>query len=126
METKLKIKENWNGLKRELKQKYAALTDFDLTYAEGREDELLATISKKIGKTKDEVSKVIKDLQAKLTVKPLVEREQLDAEKSSVGIKAKSERESVQAEKSKFARNLAGEGEEIDADPRHIVASKKH
>ena len=126
MENKLKIKENWSGLKKELKQKYAALSDLDLTYAEGREDELVATISKKIGKTKDEVSNVIQELQTKMAVKPLDGRAHADAEKSNVAGKSYGEREGVLAEKSKSARNLAGEGEGIDADPRHIVASKKH
>jgi uncharacterized protein YjbJ (UPF0337 family) len=126
METKLKIKENWNGLKKELKQKFVALTDSDLTYTEGREDELVATISKKVGKTKDEVSNVIKELQTKMAIKPLGERERVDAEKSSVAGKSYGEREGVLAEKSKSPRNLAGEGEGIDADPRHIIASTKH
>ena len=126
MENKLKIKENWSGLKKELKQKYAALSDLDLTYAEGREDELVATISKKIGKTKDEVSNVIQELQTKMAVKPLDAGAHADAEKSNVAGKSYSEREGILGEKSKSARNLAGEGEGIDADPRHIVASKKH
>ena len=126
METKLKIKENWSNLKKELKQKYVALTDSDLSYTEGREDDLLATISKKIGKTKDEVSKVIQELQAKLKGKLVGSRENVEAKKSNVAAKSFGQRESILSEKSKFARNLAGEGEEIDADPRHIVASKKH
>ena len=126
METKLKIKENWTALKKELTQKYVALTDSELTYQEGREDELVATISKKVGKTKDEVSNVIQELQTKMAIKPLGEKALVDAEKSNVAGKSSSEREGILAEKSKSARNLAGEGEEIDADPRHIVASKKH
>jgi uncharacterized protein YjbJ (UPF0337 family) len=126
METKLKIKENWSGLKKELKQKFVALTDSDLTYTEGREDELVATISKKVGKTKDEVSNVIKELQTKMAVKPIGEGERVDAEKLNVAGKSYGEREGVLAEKSKSPRNLAGEGEGIDADPRHIIASTKH
>ena len=126
METKLKIKENWTALKKELKQKYVALTDSELTFQDGREDELVATISKKVGKTKDEVSNVIKELQTKMAVKPLGERERVDAEKSNAAVKSYNEREGILAEKSKSARNLAGEGEDIDADPRHIVASKGH
>jgi len=126
METKLKIKENWTALKKELKQKYVALTDSELTYQEGREDELVATISKKVGKTKDEVSNVIQELQTKMAIKPLGERALVDAEKSNVAGKSSSERQGILAEKSKSVRNLAGEGEEIDADPRHIMASKKH
>ena len=126
METKLKIKENWTALKKELKQKYVALTDSELTYQEGREDELVATISKKLGKTKDEVSNVIQELQAKMAIKPLGEKALVDAGKSNAAVKSYSEREGILAEKSKAARNLAGEGDDIDADPRHIVASTKH
>jgi len=126
METKLKIKENWSGLKKELKQKFVALTDSDLTYTEGREDELVATISKKVGKTKDEVSNVIKELQTKMAVKPIGEGERVDAEKLNVAGKSYGQREGVLAGKSKSPRNLAGEGEGIDADPRHIIASTKH
>jgi uncharacterized protein YjbJ (UPF0337 family) len=126
METKLKIKENWTALKKELKQKYVALTDAELTYQEGREDDLVATISKKVGKTKDEVSNVIKELQTKMAVKPLGERTRVDAEKSKVAVKSYGEREGILAEKTKSTRNRAGDGEDIDADPRHIVASKGH
>ena len=38
--TEDKLKGNWNELKGKLKQKYGELTDDDLTYAEGKEDEL--------------------------------------------------------------------------------------
>jgi len=56
------IKGNWNELKGKLKQKYADLTDDDLLYEEGKEDELYGRIQKKIGKTKDEVIKYIAEL----------------------------------------------------------------
>ncbi len=62
METKLKIKGNWNELKGKLKQKYANLTDNDLLYTEGKEDELLGRLEKKLGKTKDELTETINDL----------------------------------------------------------------
>lgn len=45
----------WNELKGKVKQSYADLTDDDLLYAEGKEDELLGKLQKKTGKTKDEV-----------------------------------------------------------------------
>jgi len=48
-------KGNWNELKGKLKQQYADLTDDDLLYEEGKEDELLGKIQKKIGKTREEV-----------------------------------------------------------------------
>jgi uncharacterized protein YjbJ (UPF0337 family) len=52
---KLKLKGNWNELKGKAKKEYADLTDDDLTYQEGQEDEWLGRMQQKIGKTKDEV-----------------------------------------------------------------------
>ncbi|MWB95540.1 CsbD family protein [Flavobacterium sp. GA093] len=56
------IKGNWNELKGKLKQQYADLTDDDLLYDEGKEDELYGRIQQKLGKTKEEVSKLFSDL----------------------------------------------------------------
>jgi len=49
------IKGEWNVLKGQLKQKYAQLTDDDLRYEEGQEDELLGRLQQKVGKVADEV-----------------------------------------------------------------------
>ncbi len=46
---------NWNILKGKLKKKYATLTDDDLTYVEGAEDELFGRLQVKLGKTKEEI-----------------------------------------------------------------------
>ena len=54
-----KIKGNWNELKGKLKQQYATLTDNDLMYVEGKEDELHGRLQKRLGKTKDEVDQLI-------------------------------------------------------------------
>lgn len=56
------IKGNWNELKGKMKQKFADLTDDDLLYEEGKEDELFGRLQQKLGKTKDEVKKYIADL----------------------------------------------------------------
>jgi len=56
------IKGNWNELKGKLKQKYADLTDDDLLFVEGKEDELFGKLQIKLGKSKDEVRKMIADL----------------------------------------------------------------
>ena len=56
------LKGNWNELKGKLKQKYANLTDDDLLFAEGKEDELLGRLQEKLGKTKEEVRDMISDL----------------------------------------------------------------
>ena len=58
----LKLKGNWNELKGKIKQQYANLTDDDLTYENGKDDELIGRIQKKIGKTKDEVINWIQSL----------------------------------------------------------------
>lgn len=58
----LTIKGNWNELKGKLKQKYSELTDDDLAFTEGKEDELLGRLQKKLGKTKDQIRKEIAEL----------------------------------------------------------------
>ena len=55
------LKGNWNVLKGKLKQKYAQLTDNDLVYVEGKEDELIGRIQKKVGCTRDELVRFIDD-----------------------------------------------------------------
>ncbi len=59
----LKIKGNWNVMKGNLKQKYANLTDDDLTYAEGKEEELVGRIQKKTGKTREEVVRELNSMK---------------------------------------------------------------
>lgn len=56
------MKGNWNELKGKMKQKFADLTDDDLLYEEGKEDELYGRLQQKLGKTKDEVKKFIAEL----------------------------------------------------------------
>ncbi len=56
------LKGNWNVIKGKLKQKFGQLTDDDLTFAEGKEDELWGRMQKKVGKTKEEIMKEISDL----------------------------------------------------------------
>lgn len=52
----------WNELKGVLKQKYSDLTDDDLLFVKGKEEELYGRIQQKIGKTKDEIKKMISEL----------------------------------------------------------------
>ncbi|HEY5753735.1 MAG TPA: CsbD family protein [Chthoniobacterales bacterium] len=59
--TSLQLKGNWNEVKGKLKQKYAQLTDDDLTFAEGKEDELLGRLQKRLGKSKDDIRREIED-----------------------------------------------------------------
>ena len=59
--TKLNIKGNWNEIKGKLKQKYGQLTDDDLTFAEGKEEELLGRLQQRLGRTKEDVRKEIEE-----------------------------------------------------------------
>ncbi len=59
---KQELKGDWNILKGKLKQKFANLTDNDLMFVKGKEEELLGRLQNKLGKTKQE----IRDLLAKL------------------------------------------------------------
>ena len=59
---KLSIKGNWNEIAGKLKQKYANLTDDDLLFAEGKEEELLGRLQKKLGTTREEICDAIAKL----------------------------------------------------------------
>jgi uncharacterized protein YjbJ (UPF0337 family) len=50
---------NWDEQKGKLKQKFAVLTDNDLLFAEGKKEEMLGRIQVKLGKTKEELFKII-------------------------------------------------------------------
>jgi uncharacterized protein YjbJ (UPF0337 family) len=59
---KLQMKGSWNEVRGKLKQKYGQLTDDDLTFAEGKEDELLGRLQKRLGRTKDELRAEIEEM----------------------------------------------------------------
>lgn len=56
------IKGNWNELKGKLKKKFAVLTDNDLMYEDGKEDEFYGRLQKKLGKSKSELEKLLDEL----------------------------------------------------------------
>ena len=56
------VKGNWNEQKGKLKQKFAILTDNDLMFAEGKKEEMLGRLQIKLGKTKEELHKIISSL----------------------------------------------------------------
>ncbi len=64
--TKLEIKGDWNIIKGNLKQKWAKLTDDDLQFIEGQQDELLGRIQKRTGETREAVETAIKEYRAAL------------------------------------------------------------
>jgi uncharacterized protein YjbJ (UPF0337 family) len=58
--TELKV--NWNETKVKLKQKFVLLTDSDLLLTEGKQDDMLKRLQVKLGKTKEEIQKIISQL----------------------------------------------------------------
>jgi uncharacterized protein YjbJ (UPF0337 family) len=55
------LKGNWNIAKGKLKQRWADLTDDDLDYVEGKEDELFGRIQKRTGQTRDAIERFLRD-----------------------------------------------------------------
>ena len=60
--SKLKMRGSWNEVKGRLKQKYADLTDDDLMFAEGKEEELFGRLQQRLGKSKEEIRKEIEKI----------------------------------------------------------------
>jgi len=56
---KLSFRGSWNEIKGKLKQKYADLTDDDLTFIEGKEDELLGRLQQRTGRTREQLREEI-------------------------------------------------------------------
>lgn len=61
--TELRAKGNWHEIKGKIKQEYGDLTDDDLTYQEGQEEEWYGKISKKVGRTVDDVKGWLRGLK---------------------------------------------------------------
>ena len=59
---KQQLKGTWNEMKGKLKQKYANLTDDDLKYEEGKDDELYGRLQQRLGKTKEDIKREIDNL----------------------------------------------------------------
>ncbi len=62
----LQIKGNWNIIKGKLKQAYGELTDDDLAYSEGNEDQLVGRLQQKLGKTREEIQRTIQEASMEL------------------------------------------------------------
>jgi uncharacterized protein YjbJ (UPF0337 family) len=59
---KLQLKGNWNIAKGKLKKKWASLTDDDLRYEEGQDDELIGRIQKRTGQTREQVERALDEV----------------------------------------------------------------
>ncbi len=60
--TKLHFKGSWNETKGKLKQRFGQLTDDDLAFSEGKDDELLGRLQKRLGETKENIRALIEKL----------------------------------------------------------------
>ncbi len=58
----LSMKGSWKETAGKLKQQYANLTDDDLLFQEGKEEELLGRLQQKLGTTKEQLRTVISKL----------------------------------------------------------------
>ncbi|HBG71595.1 MAG: general stress protein CsbD [Bacteroidetes bacterium GWF2_43_63] len=56
------LKGNWNEIKGKLKMKFATLTDNDLLFEKGKKDEMLGRLQIKLGKSSEELKKIIEGL----------------------------------------------------------------
>ena len=52
-------KGNWERQKERLKQKFDSLTDDDLFFEAGEEEEMMKKLEQKLGKTKKEIQQII-------------------------------------------------------------------
>jgi uncharacterized protein YjbJ (UPF0337 family) len=50
---------SWSEQKAKLKARFAILTDADLNYAEGKKDQMLNKVQEKLGRSKEELAKII-------------------------------------------------------------------
>ena len=60
--TTLEWKGNWNQIKGKLKQKFGNLTDNDLMFEEGKEEELLGRLQERTGESKEKLRGFIEDI----------------------------------------------------------------
>ena len=62
MKNLTEIRGSWNETKDKLKQRFGMLTESDLLFTEGKQDELLGRLQTKLGRTKAEIHKIISEL----------------------------------------------------------------
>lgn len=61
MKNSTELNGNWNEIAGKLKQKFGILTDNDLLFAEGKKEEMLGKLQIKLGRTKEELNKIISE-----------------------------------------------------------------
>lgn len=61
--TELRITGDWNDIKYKLQKQFSELTDYDLFYTEGHEEELIDRLQNKLRWGKEEIIDVIHKIQ---------------------------------------------------------------
>lgn len=56
------VKDNWLDQKPKLMKKYPELTEKDLSFEEGKKEEMIGKLQVKLGKNKEELQKIIESL----------------------------------------------------------------
>ncbi|MDO9275599.1 MAG: general stress protein CsbD [Lutibacter sp.] len=62
MKNAIELRKNWYDTKEKLKQKFAKLTDNDLLFVEGKQEDVVKKLQLKLGLSKDEILKIISTL----------------------------------------------------------------
>jgi uncharacterized protein YjbJ (UPF0337 family) len=73
MRDHIELKGNWNETKEKFKEKFSILTDHDLLLIEGRQNVMFLRIQNKLGLTRDEVRKLVMDLEVPI-IKPAYQK----------------------------------------------------
>ena len=58
----VELQDSWEELKEKIKQKFAKISDKDLLYIDGKKEEMMDRLQIKLGKSKEELSVIIKNL----------------------------------------------------------------
>ncbi len=62
MKNSKELRNNWHEIRKNLKEKFAKLTDNDLLFAESHKTEMMNRLQQKYGLSKEEIQKIISDL----------------------------------------------------------------
>ena len=62
-EETFKMRGDWNDQSKQLKAKFSQLTDEDLKFEEGKENDLLQRVETRLSKTREEILSIIKKIQ---------------------------------------------------------------
>jgi uncharacterized protein YjbJ (UPF0337 family) len=62
MKNQIELSKNWLETKEKLKQKFAKLTDNDLLFVEGNQEDVVKKLQVKLGKSKEDILKIITTL----------------------------------------------------------------